>query len=280
MGDGRHRGSLAIPAPGLGAAPRSGEGPGAALPPPGSWGCCWGRSWSYWWVIAGRPRQHLWPHRGTHPGLAASRPGRWCWFSQGHRWLCGERRVSGDPCWPPPSPAQGATHPTDSSIACPRGPSAPGVPAVGLAAPAADDQDAGEQDQGAPDEDGEQGEEQHVAILGGHLTRHRLHRVAGAEPPGGTRSSPKPCLTRVGAGAAPSRTEADAERCSPETLALPRHPRACCRLRGPAFTKATAAGAVEPAAAPAPSGSGDGTPALPQRGGRCLQPPPGQQPQL
>lgn len=152
-------------------------------PPGGAGGAAGGRS------LAGHPR----PRCGTHPGPAASHPGRWCWFSRGHRWLCGGRRVSGAQCQPPPPPS-----PPPSRCHTPRGrrhrsPSPPGVPAVGLAAPAADDQDAGEQDQRAPDEDGEQREEQHVAILGGHLAGHRLHRGRGsAAAVGGTRPSPNP----------------------------------------------------------------------------------------
>lgn len=220
---------MAIRAPGL----------GAALPPRGAGGA----AERVLAVTGGR----LLAGHGTHPGPAASHPGRWCWFSRGHRWLC--RREDGQLC-PVPAPSAGGGN---GGSACPQGLSPPGVPAVGLAAAAADDQDAREQDQGAADEDGEQGEEQHVAILGGHLAGHRLRRAAAAQPGWGTQPSPKPspCLA-VGPGLTPS--------CSLETFGLPRHPRACCRLRGPAFTTATAAEGAEPPAAPAPHGDGDRDP--------------------
>lgn len=147
-----------------------------------------------------------------------------------------------------PGPLRCATQPGDSSIACPHDQSPPGVPAVGLTAPAADDQDAGEQDQGAPDEDGEQGQEQHVAILGGHLTGHRLCGAAGAEPPGETRPSPK--AASRGAGQPPP-----APRLMPS--AAPQR-----RSRSPA--------------APGPAaGSGDlPSPRQPQPGGQSCQQPP------
>ena len=97
----------------------------------------------------------------------------------------------------------------------------PGVAAVGLAAAAAHDQDSRQQHQRSPNEDGEQSEQQHVAILGGHLAGQRLRGAGRGEMLCGG----DVCFLIWGGG-----SSGGCCRAAPLRRALPRRPRACCCL--------------------------------------------------